>query len=226
MLLGCIPIEPIATRIDTRPRSDYEELARRCSAAFKVLIRWMRVVEMIHNIALALDAEHELAARDPNADRLFDLIDHNGDGFVTSWELVNHMIREFPNPLVHRLLRSLDTDNDGQISREEWHKGWNAGMMMEILAKANEANHHEKSGKSRLTDRRGSAMALTAAAAAREFETKQILARGQSSSKHGKKEKPAGTKAKAASSSSVVERSTSKDRVGPTPRRDRVAVGS
>ena len=181
---------------------DRDALRANFPGPVKLMVRWLNAVEMTHNIALAEIAEEQRSAIDESAEQIFKTIDADGDGFIDAKELVGYMVREYPSAMAHRLLRTLDTDNDSRISRDEWHKGWNAGHLLEVLnhqrqAMAKKEDELDPSAISRLTSRRGRTgpMALTVAAAAREFEMSQ-LEKGSSSSSNTSMFSKKGTKKK------------------------------
>ena len=151
---------------------DFKSLEQRSAAPIKILTRWYNAVNMTHNIALAVSADNKPIEHDPVADRIFDTIDADGNQFITTQELVKYMLREYPDhtDLAHRLLRVLDEDMDGKISRDEWQAGWNKGEMDKLLKKV-VAEQAQQGG--RLNRRRAGATDMTVAAAARNWNASQ-----------------------------------------------------
>ena len=81
------------------------------------------------------------------------------------------MVREFPSKVAHTLLRVLDADGSGSISRQEWRKGWSSGCLQTLLLREHEAYGADHDEGGRLQHRRkGGVMELTVAAAAEQFE--------------------------------------------------------
>jgi len=63
----------------------------------------------------------------PLADKAFDAIDISGDGTIQPDEIIAYLVKEFgPEPAM-KLLKVIDKDQDGAVSREEWHKAWREG---------------------------------------------------------------------------------------------------
>lgn len=59
------------------------------------------------------------------ADSMFDLIDINKDGAISSAELHAHLLaRGYSEDAVRAVFRSLDTDDDGELTREEMREGF------------------------------------------------------------------------------------------------------
>lgn len=155
---------------------DLADLDKRSSAPVKLLIRWLTAVELAHNIAESHFKETRENEIDPLATKIFNDIDADGDGWVVPKELVSYMVKEYGSKSAHQLLHVLDSDHDHKISIDEWHKGWNSGMMMEVILKAKEEK--EEGGKERLTQkRRGQAVdhALAMAAAAQQHNRKSSV---------------------------------------------------
>jgi hypothetical protein len=155
---------------------DYNDLTQRSPAPLVVLIRWLQTVRMVHTISRALASHSKPAPPNPIADKIFDLIDVNSDGSITSSELVAYLLKEFPSNIAHTLLRVVDTDNSGSIDRQEWRKGWETGMLSKLLIKEAEKeklkNENQEEGGRLRRKRGGGVMALTAAAAAEQFREK------------------------------------------------------
>ena len=150
--------------------ADMKGMEQRSAAPVKIVLRWYNAVNMTHNIAEAIAADQAPKEPDPIADGIFDRIDADDNGFISTKELVKYMLAEFPSGAAHRLLRILVQDNDQKISRDEWHIGWQKGSMEELLRKA--ASESATDG-GRMAKRRGNAMELTMAAAAKQFNDQQ-----------------------------------------------------
>ena len=76
---------------------------------------------------------------DPEADEIFDAIDKDHSGTIEMKELVHYLlvVHKAPRKEAHHLLRSLDMDDhDGKISRAEWHRGWQAGLLLNLQGAA------------------------------------------------------------------------------------------
>ena len=66
------------------------------------------------------------------ADKIFRIIDTNKSGTIELEELAAYLVRTGdagPPSRAHALLMSLDTDSDGKISKDEWRRGWEAGLV-------------------------------------------------------------------------------------------------
>ena len=153
--------------------ADMKGMEQRSAAPVKIVLRWYNAVNMTRNIAEAIAADQAPKAPDPIADNIFDRIDADNSGYITTKELVKYMLAEFPTGAAHRLLRILDEDGDQKISRDEWQIGWHKGSMEELLRKA---SSESKTDGRRMTQRRGNAMELTMAAAAKQFNDQQAAA--------------------------------------------------
>lgn len=156
---------------------DLDALRDRSPAPVVVLLRWLHTVRMVHRVACAVEAASGPVGPNPVADKVFDLIDGNGDGTITSAELVAYLLKEFSSTVAHTLLRVLDTDQSGEIDRQEWRKGWQNGLLSQLLvkeaAKERKAKQIDHEDGARLRSKRSSGvMALTAAAAAEQFREK------------------------------------------------------
>lgn len=105
---------------------DLEQLALRSPTPIKILVRWLRVAQQCMHISLAV-ADEQNTAEDPRAQRMFDAIDTDKSGVLSPDEVIAHLVHKCgPEPAL-RLMKVLDTDNDGGISKEEWHRGWRLG---------------------------------------------------------------------------------------------------
>mmetsp|Transcript_59017 Transcript_59017/g.117250 ORF Transcript_59017/g.117250 Transcript_59017/m.117250 type:complete len:157 (+) Transcript_59017:97-567(+) len=147
---------------------------------------------MTHNIALAMKEENKPVEISPDADRIFDTIDVNKDSYIQAHELVAYMLHDYPSTIAHRLLRTLDTDADQRISRNEWHRGWADGMISDLL-RQHQSERESDTQASRLANRRhaqrGGVMALTVATSVREYEAKTRNQEEKSATKRAQTEK-------------------------------------
>uniref|UniRef100_A0A7S2JLR5 EF-hand domain-containing protein n=1 Tax=Haptolina brevifila TaxID=156173 RepID=A0A7S2JLR5_9EUKA len=110
-----------------------------------MLIRWFNAVTWTHNIALAIASETRAAkaGTDPLASSIFEAIDCDGDDVIQTHELVVYMLAQYPKAVAHRLLRALDLDGNGLITREEWQQGWSNGMISDLL-RAHQEKHQDR----------------------------------------------------------------------------------
>ena len=149
-----------------------DKIAERSPAPLKVVIVWLQTAKMIHHISFAIGYEAKELPPDPIADKLFDLIDLNGDGHITAAELVTYTLKEFPSRVAHTLLRVLDVDQSGFIDRQEWRKAWASGQLSALLIKEHENEKEKVEDGMRLRKKRdGGVLELTAAAAAEQFRS-------------------------------------------------------
>ena len=156
--------------VNTKGGTKLAEFEKRVPVAMKIVTRWLRIVEMVHHIESAIALESQPAPADPIADKIFDLIDTNRDGQLSVTEVAGYIIREFSSKVAHTLLRTLDTDGDHYISRQEWRKGWASGQLQKLLVSEHEKLVQTHKEGERLQHRReGGVMALTAAAAAEQY---------------------------------------------------------
>uniref|UniRef100_A0A7S2MUS6 EF-hand domain-containing protein n=2 Tax=Haptolina brevifila TaxID=156173 RepID=A0A7S2MUS6_9EUKA len=171
---------------------DLRELDQRSAVPVQILIRWFEAVTMTHNIALAMKEENKPVEISPDADRIFDTIDVNKDSYIQAHELVAYMLHDYPSTIAHRLLRTLDTDADQRISRNEWHRGWADGMISDLL-RQHQSERESDTQASRLANRRhaqrGGVMALTVATSVREYEAKTRNQEEKSATKRAQTEK-------------------------------------
>jgi len=163
---------------------DFAEIEKHGSAPTKMLLRWVNAVELTHNIALAIEKEKLEDQPTPIANQVFDSIDVDKDGYIDVKELVNYMIREFSSAAAHRMVRVLDADNDHKISRAEWHRGWNTGMMAEVLEKVKLEKQAASDDQARLRKRRGDALQLGVGIAAAQYEAAQAAAAAKKNSRY------------------------------------------
>jgi Ca2+-binding EF-hand superfamily protein len=97
----------------------------------------VQAARLVQTISIAIGSAPEMSAEpDPVANTVFDAIDRNGNDNISSAELMAYLLREFPSRVAHTLLRVLDTDNNGQIDRQEWQRGWKQGLCSQVLAMA------------------------------------------------------------------------------------------
>lgn len=148
-----------------------KNISERSPAPIVVLLRWMETVRQVHTISQATAATSKPPPPDPIADKIFDLIDANGDGTITPPELVTYLLKEFPSSVAHTLLRVTDTDQSGQVTREEWRKAWASGLLSQLLIKehAKTKKDSQPEGARLRSKRESGVMALTAAAAAEQY---------------------------------------------------------
>ena len=106
---------------------DLQVLAEKSPGAVGLLIRWMKVSRMVHNVTMAISQDVAELKDDPVADEIFDEVDADDDGLVTSTELVAYLLNQYGAAQAHKLLRSIDYNGDGSISRREWHRGYRLG---------------------------------------------------------------------------------------------------
>ena len=103
-----------------------EQLALRSPVPIQILVRWIKVAQQCANISMAVAGEQD-STYDPRAQKVFDAIDTDRDGVLSTEEVMAFLLKSFGNGPALKLLRVLDTNLDGSISAEEWHKGWRLG---------------------------------------------------------------------------------------------------
>jgi Ca2+-binding EF-hand superfamily protein len=104
---------------------DLNQLALRSSVPVQILIRWLKMARMVQHVSLAM-AMGELGP-DPNAKKLFNAIDADKSGSLSTDEVIAFLMDEVGSEKALRLFRVLDTDGDGRITEAEWHKAWQDG---------------------------------------------------------------------------------------------------
>ena len=173
---------------------DLNDLDSRAPESVRVIIRWLQAVSMTHRIALAIDAEQKPPPPDPVADKIFDMIDTNGDGKLQQNELTAYLLKEFPTRVAHTLLRVLDADMNKYVDRDEWRRGWADGLLTSILLKEHEKEENRAEDGTRARRRRSDQInALTVAVAVQNQQMAAAAAAkaAPGSGEGGKKKKKA-----------------------------------
>ena len=69
-----------------------------------------------------------------------------GGGFrealVDVHELTKYLLSTFETKVAHTVMRTLDTDGDSEVSREEWRRGWADGQLTSLLLKEHDKEKH------------------------------------------------------------------------------------
>jgi len=113
---------------------DLESVAADSSQALIVLVRWLRAVRIVRQLALAVP----IAAREPPADAaaesMFTELDKDASGSLEAQELVVGLLTRFKisSAKAQSLLRALDGGGDGKVSLKEWLRGWASGSLAEV----------------------------------------------------------------------------------------------
>jgi len=177
-------------------RVDFNTIEKHASAPVRMLMRWVRAAKLTHNLALTIEREHKPSEPSAVANVIFDQVDTNQDGFIDVVELVNYLLREYSHEVAHRMVRVLDTDHDGQIDRDEWNRGFNSGMMAEVIERFKRERDQGNERAKRLEGRRGAALGMTVGVAAAQFESEKPVKQHTSKADGGKKGVQTGSSAK------------------------------
>jgi len=176
---------------------DLRALSDRSPASIQLILRWLDVMKMEHSIEGAIAEEAKPPPADPIADKIFDDIDTNKNGFLEASELTAYLLKEFPTKVAHTLLRVLDSDMDKKVSRDEWRRGWADGLLTSLLLAEHKKDQEENKREegARMRAKRGSnVMGLTVAAAAAEFNAKHAAEAAAGGGKKKAAAKPAAAK--------------------------------
>lgn len=66
----------------------------------------------------------DLETINKDADAIFNIIDVDGNGFISRKELIDHLLDAgYTEDVTKRIFNKMDTNNDGEISKEEFQKG-------------------------------------------------------------------------------------------------------
>lgn len=106
-------------------KANLDLLGRRSPVPVKILLRWLTCSRTVHRIAMAMAAGEWV--QDPKAQRLFDQIDTDNSGVLKTEEVVAFLVSKAGSENALKLVRVLDTNGDGMITTDEWHKGWQLG---------------------------------------------------------------------------------------------------
>lgn len=163
-----------------------------CPTSVVILIRWFEAVHLTNKIALAIAAESKPPPANPIADAIFDEIDADKNGTLSSKELTAYLLGHFPTKVAHTMLRVLDQDMSKSIDREEWRRGWADGLLTDILIQENKKEENKKEEGGRMNRRRGNDILSLNVAAAAELHNKAV----EHKITEKEKKQPAGKKKK------------------------------
>jgi len=107
---------------------DLLEMDRQAPVPIKILLRYLRATKLVYNIGMCMSLfTAKDGAVNPIAQKIFQAIDKDNDKVLTTDEVIAYFVTEYgPDPSL-KLLKVLDSDADGKITMEEWHKGWQNG---------------------------------------------------------------------------------------------------
>lgn len=106
---------------------DLVRLADRSPVPVQIIIRWLQASRDVYNIGVAMATRTE-DARNPLVQSMFDAVDTDRSGMVSTDEMVGYLCTEFGASSAMRFLRVLDTNSDGLITQAEWHESWRSGQ--------------------------------------------------------------------------------------------------
>jgi hypothetical protein len=105
---------------------DLVRLADRSPVPVQIIIRWLQAARNVYNIGVAMATRTE-DAHNPLVQTMFEAVDTNRSGVVSTDEMVGYLFTEYGASSAMRLLRVLDTNHDGVITQAEWHESWRSG---------------------------------------------------------------------------------------------------
>ena len=105
---------------------DLTALAEKSPVPVRILIRWLRMSDKIYKIGVAMATRSDQALN-PLAQRVFDAIDTDKSGALSTDEIVCHFLKEHGTRPAHKFLRVIDFNADGVVTSEEWHRAWRNG---------------------------------------------------------------------------------------------------
>lgn len=117
-----------------------EGLTSLMSRPVALIVRWLEAVRMCRNISLAVYSSTRTGSGGDReaADSMFNaLAQAIGSSETESMglqQVVEYMIvqQKMGSQQAHALLRTLDADHDGMITRSEWCKGWEEGVLADV----------------------------------------------------------------------------------------------
>lgn len=101
-------------------------LSQKSPVPVRIIIRWIRAARIVYNIGVAMATPKD-EGKNPLAQKVFDTIDSNGDGLLSTDEIITHLVSEYGADPTMRLLRVIDSNADGVVSVDEWHRAWRNG---------------------------------------------------------------------------------------------------
>ena len=105
---------------------DLVELAQRSPVPIRNIIRWITASRYVYNIGVAMTLEKE-EAQNEEAQKVFVRIDTDGDGILSTDEIITFLVSEYGAKPAMRFLRVIDANADGSVTNQEWHKAWRNG---------------------------------------------------------------------------------------------------
>ena len=80
-------------------------------------------------------------APDPKAQKLFEQIDVDKSGVLAAEEVIAYLVSEVGSDKALKLVRVLDTNGDGMITADEWHKAEERATSTQRHASYTHASH-------------------------------------------------------------------------------------